>query len=73
MSEKTIAYEGPEGVETVRTEQLEYESNTGCWQFERAADGATEIVRLPRERVYRISQRRVEMTGDADRDRYGHP
>lgn len=73
MSEKTIAYEGPEGVETVRTEQLEYDSDIDCWRFERAADGASEIVRLPRERVYRITQQRVEKTGNTDRDRYGHP
>lgn len=72
MSEKTVVYEGPEGVETVRTEQLEYESDTDCWQFERAVDGATEIVRLPRERVSRITRRRVEKE-ESGRDRYGHP
>jgi hypothetical protein len=73
MSEKTIVYEGPEGTETVRTEQLEYESNADYWQFERADGGATEIVRVPRERVYRITQQRAEKTGDTDRDKYGHP
>lgn len=71
MSEKTLVYEGPEGVETVRTDRLEYESTTDCWQVERD-DDPPEIVRIPRERVYEIRQRRAERKRDG-RDRYGHP
>jgi hypothetical protein len=72
MSEKTLVYEGAEGVETVRTERLQYESNTDCWRFEPAGDGTSEIVRVPRERIYEIRQRRGEREEDG-RDRCGHP
>lgn len=70
MGEKTIVYEGPEDVETVRTEQLEYDSDIDCWRFERA--DASEILRVPRERVYEIRQHRGERR-ETGRDRYGHP
>lgn len=71
MIEKTVVYESPDGVKTVRTEHLEYESNTDCWQFERD-ENDPEIIRIPRERIYEIRQQRAERKRD-DRDRYGHP
>lgn len=72
MGEKTLTYETADGPETTTVEDLEYESELAVWRFEVRTDGAVEVVRLPRERVYEIRQRRTDRS-ESDRDRYGHP
>lgn len=72
MGEKTLTYETADGPETMVVESLEYESELAVWRFETQTDGAVDIVRLPRERVYEIRQRRTDRP-ESDRDQYGHP
>jgi hypothetical protein len=72
MTDKTITYETAAGTETTAIEELEYEPDLGIWRFEVETDAGSEIVRVPRERIYEIRQRQVEHER-AGRDQYGHP
>ncbi|GAB7021063.1 hypothetical protein [Halostagnicola bangensis] len=72
MSAKTITYETPEGAETTTVEEVEYESTSGIWRFESESARGSEIVRVPRERVYEIRQQQPEQE-ESGRDKYGHP
>jgi hypothetical protein len=70
--EKTIVYEGPDGVETAVVEELDYNETTDSWRFERELEGEVEAIQLPRERLYRITQTR-SVEQQQGRDEYGHP
>lgn len=72
MSEKLITYETVAGAETTTVDDLEYESDSGVWRFEVETDESSEIVRIPRERVYEIRRGRSERSRSG-RDQYGHP
>lgn len=72
MSEKTITYETAGGVETTAVEDLQYDSDPKLWRFEIETGESSEIVRIPRERVYEIRQGRTERSSSG-RDQYGHP
>lgn len=82
VEEATVAYEVPDGVETVRNTEVVFNEETGHWQL-RPESGT--VVRVPRERVYRV-EGTPDASTDAERDdspssenteretdEYGHP
>lgn len=72
MSEKTIRYEGPDGLEVETAEDIQYEEELAHWRFERVGSERIEVVRIPRERVYEIAQPRTPRP-QTDEEKYGHP